>query len=266
MLGIGMGLARPSPSGSRGPSYDPAAKALFARMAVQPDATRKGRYDTLIKALKAAGIWSKLDCLYVMAAHDAQAARLNIVRDGYNLTAVNSPAFAANRGYEGDGAGAYLMTGFNPHLTPSAFTASACHMGAWNLTTVNYAAASAAFGGTASSNATRMYARNSSGLDCQFNNGLRLYPAIADSFGYSVGSVTPDGLVGAFRNGGLVGSASGGNGVVPNEPFVVLRSAGSNYSRLQLATWHIGGGLTSQQVADLHTIQRNYLQSVGAVS
>lgn len=91
------------------PGYDPAAVAFFARLTTQPTDARKGLYNTLIKDLKAASVWAKLDALYILAAADAQAARQNLVADAYNLTAVGSPAFTADRGYAGDAAGAYLL-------------------------------------------------------------------------------------------------------------------------------------------------------------
>ena len=69
--------------------FDPAATALFARMTVQPDNTRKALINSTIVGLKASGIWAKADALYVTAAHDAQSARLNWVQDLYNLTAIS---------------------------------------------------------------------------------------------------------------------------------------------------------------------------------
>lgn len=54
--------------------------ALVARMEIAPSAARKKLIDDLIVELKSWGIWQKLDLLYILAAHDAQAARLNWVK------------------------------------------------------------------------------------------------------------------------------------------------------------------------------------------
>lgn len=90
-----------------GRRYAAEAVSLFARMATQPDATRLALIDATIRSLIAGGVWAKLDSLYVMAAHDSQAARLNWVANE-SLTAYNSPAFTVDRGFKGDGASAYL--------------------------------------------------------------------------------------------------------------------------------------------------------------
>lgn len=108
-LGIGIGLPF---GGAAGPSYSAEAAALFARMTSQPDATRKALIDACIVSLKTAGIWAKLEGLWIMAAADAQSARLNWVADQYNLSGVNSPTFTTDRGYAGDGSTSYLNTGF----------------------------------------------------------------------------------------------------------------------------------------------------------
>ncbi|MFZ5720310.1 MAG: hypothetical protein ACOY5Y_12720 [Pseudomonadota bacterium] len=93
--------------------FSPEAEALFARFTVEPDVARKGLLDDLIAALKDAGVWTLLEGFYVLAAHDAQAARQNWRADVYNLTPVNGPAFTTDRGYVGDGASAHLDTGFD---------------------------------------------------------------------------------------------------------------------------------------------------------
>src|SRR5882672_7716492 len=65
-----------------GGSYSPQATALFAAMIVQPSPTRKTQIDNLILALIAAGVWAKLDRLWVFAAHTEQAGQLNWIAPG----------------------------------------------------------------------------------------------------------------------------------------------------------------------------------------
>lgn len=95
------------------PTYQPETLQLRNRMSALP-AGRLDLADALIYRLKAAGVWNKLDALWLAAAHDAASARLNWIGDRYNFTAVNSPPFTANRGFKNvasTGVG-YLMTGF----------------------------------------------------------------------------------------------------------------------------------------------------------
>ncbi len=90
--------------------YESETLALFDRMAVRPDSAHRDAVNGLVRSLKTAGIWAKLDGLYVLASHTQQAALLNWVGDFHNLIAYNSPVFTADQGIAGDGASAYLQT------------------------------------------------------------------------------------------------------------------------------------------------------------
>lgn len=112
-------------------SYAAETTALLARMTVQPSAARAQVIDNLIGSLKSAGVWAKLDCLYVLAAHDAQAGRLNFKGSSFTLTGVNSPTFTTDRGYAGDGSTSLLDSGFNPSTAGGAFALNSAHLGVW---------------------------------------------------------------------------------------------------------------------------------------
>src|SRR5699024_9071210 len=100
----------------RGLGLDVATSALAARMTVVPAGARLRAIDAAVRALKASGVWPRMTALYMIAAHDAHAARLNWWQPLYDLTAVNSPAFTIDRGYAGDGTASYLDTGWAPSL------------------------------------------------------------------------------------------------------------------------------------------------------
>lgn len=91
-------------------SLDSDTQTLLSAMTVQPTATRAKLYDDLIVGLKADGLWAKIDWLTIMAAHDEQAARINVRSPPRSLTAVNSPTFKPDLGFAGGGS-AYLHTG-----------------------------------------------------------------------------------------------------------------------------------------------------------
>src|SRR5687767_3636611 len=64
-----------------------------------PDSTRRGHINTLIKALKDAGIWTKCDRIYVLAAHESTAARIDWKTPGTDTLAVGAaPGFVADQG------------------------------------------------------------------------------------------------------------------------------------------------------------------------
>lgn len=132
----GLGLSIPEVAARRSGGNDPATDALLGRMSVAPGDARTGAIDALVRALKAAGVWAKLDALYLLAAHDAQAARLNWVSSGFTLAAVNSPGFTADRGYSGDGATSYLDSGFTDGIS-GALRQDNAHRGIWCGTNID---------------------------------------------------------------------------------------------------------------------------------
>ena len=96
-------------------TYCAEAMALFARMTTQPTDARKTVINTFITSLKTAGVWSKLDAMYVLAAADQQAALLNWIADTNNATAENSPSFVADSGFKSDGSTSWVNTHYNPY-------------------------------------------------------------------------------------------------------------------------------------------------------
>jgi hypothetical protein len=97
--------------------------ALLSRMTTLPTITRQRQIDTLIGSLKTAGVWAKLDALYVLAAHESATMVLNWVSANYNLTGGTPPTFVADRYIQGNGTTQFYDTQFNPTTasTPSGF-------------------------------------------------------------------------------------------------------------------------------------------------
>jgi hypothetical protein len=94
--------------------------SFFSTLATQPSAPRAAAYNSLITELVNAGVFSKLDGLYVYAAADSPTALTNLTQATYNQTAHGSPTFASNVGFTGaNGTTEYLDTGFNPAVAPS---------------------------------------------------------------------------------------------------------------------------------------------------
>lgn len=92
----------------------PATQDALGAMETSPGRARAFLIDDLVAALEAAGVWERLSALYLLAAHDEQAARVNLRAPGrYDLTPVNGPAFVADTGYTGNGVSAWLDTGLS---------------------------------------------------------------------------------------------------------------------------------------------------------
>lgn len=81
-----------------------------------PSAGQQDLQNQLVVDLKDAGIWSKLDLLYVFATDgDRDFAGINFIDpNNHEITEVNSPTFTSNVGFTGDGTSAYLNCNFDP--------------------------------------------------------------------------------------------------------------------------------------------------------
>ena len=267
----GLGLSIPEVAGRSRRAPDPAPAAQRARMTAPPDPARAALIDAAVRALKASGVWAKLDLLYCLAAHDAQAARLNWIGASFNLAAVNSPAFTADRGYAGDGATSYLATGWNPSASAVGFALNGMSLGAWlnagtessSGTAVALGCASAGTGATLipRGGSNRIMARaNSSGTASSTGS-------VATRTGFSAVS-RRDGASAAFHRGAaLDGVISIAAAALPNSELFLcgMSSTGSFVNGVdnRIAAAFAGAGLDAAEMAALHAAFSAYLTGVG---
>ncbi|RYD91930.1 MAG: hypothetical protein EOP61_26620 [Sphingomonadales bacterium] len=254
MLGLGLMDRRCRPP-------DPAAAALIARMSEAPGAARVSLIDAAVRALKAGGVWEKLDCCWVMAAHDAQAGRLNWKGAANMLTALGGmPGFTADRGYQGDGATQLLDTGFIPGT--GVTLQDSHHLSVWclseaydNIAQIGSDTLSIAVRTSIDTIATRSA---SAGVDAGASpdgRGLWLLSRASGS-GYS-----------RYRNGVLadapVAASSAFGGVHP--VYVCGRNASGTpaYNSKMIAAVTIGGALNAAEQAVLHRALGAYLAALG---
>lgn len=267
----GLGLSIPDVAGRARVSLDPAAAAVIARMSLAPGETRIGLIDALVRGLKASGVWAKLDLLYLMAAHDAQAGRLNWIGAANDLAAVNAPGFTADRGYAGDGATSYLDTGWAASGSARFLTDSAA-LGCWiNAGADTPSDFAVAMGARDASNGAFVGPRGSgNAIRGRVNQASSSASSgtVATRMGLTVLSRTASNLVSCYRGSGLDGSfatVSGGRATVPL--FLGCLNASGSFSNgvdNRIAAGFAGAGLSGAEVAALHAALSAYLSAVGA--
>lgn len=238
------------------------ASALALRFATEPGDLRRGLIDDCIGAVKAAGLWSKLDAFYMLAAHDAQAAQCNWVQDAFNLTPVNGPAFEADRGYTGVPATqGHLDTGFND-LTGSALWSqdNMCAGAYVNLappSTNSFlslaGATSVRIGATSSQLNTRVHC--SSSFNIGFANPLPAHVAVTRDSATTARCV---------RNGAQVGPVFSLASTPSSNSNVTLFRSGGVYNGDRVACLHLGGALSNAELANLYAAILAYLTPLGA--
>lgn len=250
-----------------GPSYDAATTALLARMSSQPDATRAGHINTLIAALKTAGVWDKMDIFYVLAAHDAQAARLNWKAATFELTLTNAPTFTTDRGYAGDGATSYLDTTFNPATAGGVFANNDNHFAAWVQTDV--ASNTQSDIGNTTSN---FISRRSTGNTVSSRSLSSTSNTSSATVGTSVGHLVVARAAGAgyerYKNGEAFDSVTQASSGLNSSAFFICAfnnaGAAAQFSTRRIAAMHAGSNITSGETSAAYTALAAYMTAVGA--
>lgn len=247
--------------------YSAEATALFARFTSDPGTTRKGHIDTLITALKTAGTWAKLDALYVLAAHDSQAACRNWITNSYNLTPNNSPTFTTDRGYTGNGSNATLSTGFIPSSASSPkYVQNSGTLGAWVLTTItglNEYIIGSSTSNVAGFNPRSSVANTLRGI-LNRTTAIENFSTNTTSAGLSILTRTASNATTYYQNTtSKATSANASTGVPAVE--IILLGYNSTTSNHQIAVGFIGSGFNSTEVTDTYNALNTYLTAVGAV-
>lgn len=256
--------------------YHPATDALFTAIAAPPD-VKEGRYlkhdlELTVRDLVAAGIWERLDLLYVLAAHDAQAAGLNWVNPGsYSLTETNAPTFLPYRGYETDGLASYLDTGFAPATDGVTFQQDDASLFVYLYSLDSSVGNGTVAGASGGGNVLRIRPDDgSSQSNYRVNDatnagssilvpGAQGYNAV-DRAGAASFKAYAMGVTGKLRSSSLARTSSG----LSTTTISVGAGAGS-YGKAEIAFAGAGASLNRSQHRDLARILEDHLSRVGAL-
>ena len=242
------------------------AADLVARFTTPAADARKALIDDLVGSLKTAGVWAKLDALYMFAAANSQAALLNWVQDLYNATAVSSPTFTADRGFSGNASSSYVDSGFNPSTAVGAnFLQNSAFFGAWSRTAGTQGGSAAGyFDGT---KGVTLQPRDASNNTVGRINQASSSAALA---------TTPDGS-GLFglarsasnalrlaRNGVSLAALTTASSALANGTLRFGNFGTAVFSGIQFAAGLIGGNLTVAEELDAFNAINSYMTAVGA--
>lgn len=245
------------------------ASDIVAAMVSAPDDTRKALIDTLVGALKTAGVWAKLDALYVFAAHTSQAGLLNwIAPSGTAATATNSPVFTTDRGFAGNGTSSYIDTGFIPS-SATQLTLNSMSASVWSLTSGQ--TSPSGFGVIdGSSRGITLVCRNTSNqLGIRTNNNtVNYFNGVTNGVGCFTAMRTGVSTVNGYRNGVSLGSGSPATTGLPNQSVYVgaINSNGvaGSFVNRQFAMTAFGAGRTGTEETDFYNAVQAYMTALGA--
>lgn len=272
--GISAGLQLTVAAASAAPTYAAEATALFARMAVQPPEARKVQLNTLINSLKTAGVWAKLTALWVMAQHDSNSARLNLVSAAYQLvpsglapdSPVAQPLFTPDKGYKGNGVDSYIQTG----LLGIDLSLTSSHIGVFVYEGPTQGTM-IEIGARTSSRIVEILSKDNAGnlTGRAFSSGIGGTP-IATAVGHSVVTRVVPESVDIYKNGALAATLA--SPVTASTAFELFLLASNNGgavlapSTRGLAAAHAGAGLTAANDLALYNALNTYLTAVGALA
>jgi hypothetical protein len=232
-------------------AYTAQAAALFARMSTPPTVSRARLIDTVIRILIAQGIWSTLDALYLTAGADSQAASLNWVSSSHNLTAVNSPTFTADRGFQGNGTTSYLDT----NLLPGASATINSHaIGAY----MNLASTAGGYLGISSGSFVGV---SFAGFTVSSGAGT-ISIVQANTLGYAALTRASSTVFTEQRNSTQTGQTQTTTGNFSADDYLLLKGAGALCDG-RIAAAHVGGALTTAQLTIMQQQIAYYLTAVG---
>src|SRR5262245_57300914 len=252
---------RPWLASAAAPTYQPESTALFAAMTVQPDATRKGVIDTCISSLKTAGVWTLLDFLHLLAAHDAQAARINWINPAQVASVNGACVFTTDRGYHGDGVSAYLGCGFNWNGMTHYLQDDAA-LGIWCQ---NDAQSTAPIIGMTSTARAHINPRSgTNNLTIRLNCGTQGSVAMAISRGHVIGTRVFSTSFDIYKDGAFNSNIVQTSALLVAEEVVLLRHQASYNSTQTLAGAHGGSHLTAAQITSITNALASYMSSIGA--
>jgi len=250
-------------------AIDTDAWAIITAMTNRPAYARQTLIKSLVEALKTAAIWTKIDRLFILAAHDSQASLLEWKSHATGLTATTvttAPTFTADRGWQGGGtgttAGGYLLGTFNPTVGTNQFMQDSSHLAVWN-----HAASSGSVQGTyreAGGGQSLIACKNPTAvLWCMSNAASADIPAQAgDGTGFYAWSRQASTGYTAYQDTNAL-PVTRTSAALASGAFQVLRGGGG-YSNARVAAACWGGGLNGTEVTALRNALHDYLVGVGA--
>lgn len=246
---------------------DSDAANLINGFGVAPSLERKLAINDLITGLKAHSIWTKLDALYLMAAHDSAAARVNWKNPGTHNLSVGggAPTFTTDSGYSTDGVDDYLDTNFNPATAGGNFTQNSASFGIWSSTSGgNNTSKAGWFDGT---DGVTLNPR--SAADTMV---MRINQAATTTSGATVTNGTGFYAANRSASNSTQGYRNGASLVTDNDASTALNSVTLKLGNIAAATFgalgfraaFIGGSLTGAEHSTLCSLIQEYLFQVGA--
>ena len=227
-----------------------------------PSGGQQTLQNDLVVALKSAGVWSKLDTFANFATDgDSDFALIDWKRLS-DYTAINSPTFASNVGFQGDGTSSYIDSNYNAATSGVNFVANDYSFG-WYMDTIDTAILAEAAFAAAIPNSANWIRYGAKRFYYQGTVAFQAYAGLTIASNQMViGNASSTDLT-LFANGALtdtiiLASFKG----VANTNFISFYQTFTNgYSDSVLGMVYAGGNLEAE-AADFYTAWNTYRTSI----
>lgn len=252
-----------------GQTFSSEFQPVYDSWSTKPGVGVAAQMDTMVAALVAAGVWSKLDLFYLFAAHTngASEALKNWINPGtFDATNVHASAFVALEGFTGDGVNDYLNTNWNPNTDGVKFLQDDACAGAYSRSDVQDS--SRVFGCAAGGTAVYLYPYAI--LDGDFYLTVNQLSTSndpntdADSLGMFVINRAAAGSSQGYKNKSLITDDPQASVGVPSADLYILgyNSGGlSEPTTRQISCFLAGGSLTPTEINNATDAIEAYMDS-----
>lgn len=238
-----------------------------------PSIAQRTKQNQLIIDLKAAGIWSLIDVLYVFATDgSSDFATLNWKSPTtFQLTKVNSPTFTTNQGFAGNGTTSYLNTNWTPSTNGVNVTLNNASYSE-GVTTDVANLNQEDFGGIGASSANslrfnpRTGANQTAGRLHTTGGGPVAGPGNTNSVGFYQFRRVGAGAFEVFKNGANLGSTTSSSNGLTTVPIFICALNNNNggpfqFSTRRISVWIAAASLNTLE-SSLYTAWNNYFTSL----
>lgn len=247
----------------------PESIALFQRFTSAQTYGRRFAANEVISRLKVAGIWDRLDALYILGANDLQAATRNWKANAFNLTQIGTGTFTPDRGWAGNGVDGHLTTGYVP--SAQVMQATNAHISFWSRNNVQ-SSTQLPIGARTTSTTGQLLIAPRLGTDVatfRVNQDVAgAQPANVDSTGFWFARRAASNVIELFKNGVLVLADTAASTTVPTVGVTLgALNTGDvigSFATHQIAAASIGRSLDDTMQLELYRAVLKYLQIMGA--
>lgn len=249
-----------------GPSRSNSAQVqqFFNRLATVQTPARQALYRTAINRLVAAGVWVKLDALWLYAAADSGTSFVNLVSSQFyssQWTASGSPTFTVDRGWTSVGINANVNTNYNPTSAAGQCVQNSCFWAAFNRTVSTGLAQPLIIPESGATGNLELWPRYTDTKTYWDLNGSAEQSATnvaTDTSGWFYLVRTASNATAVWRNDVQIATASNASAAPINEN---VHFQGNTF---QVAAGAVGLALSTSEKTELYNAVLGYLQGVGA--